>query len=516
MRIQESYDWVTLGDHPGALLSACLAARLGFKTLIVPCAPVPGPLISEGGQCLDLERNVLVGLGSTGRADGLLRTCLRKLQINHEEEDRILQREETAQVITPFKRITYSNNDSEFRYELERELGAEGVRPLEMIGALAQVEVPILGFWNALPERLTIQPDRRGKSLRVFSQSDFWKKLERGLAALGGEERRGILRRKRLAVQFQDLCAGVKQATLGGEAYNVSWMELMHVLVLARSAAGYQGGIHAFRKTLLAIAERSGADIVKDDPCEQIQTEHGRLAGIVLKGSKTQIRVGAGALGCALEHAASKMDVTGKSLFSGISSGLRLRRLKASPKARGWLFTVGLTVHTEAIPPGMADRLVWREPGAPALEIDVSLPEHYGVDEPEHRFVFLRTVLPWDSSTLAPESLRLIAARMVRKASDVMPYLDFHITRVFPDFRAGLEDFKIAYPFKAVEELPLGMRALSDRGIGSKSGIEGLFLATDESYPRLGSLGATVAALEAVAWLAHRNGKLGPWVDAGA
>ena len=106
------------------------------------------------------------------------------------------------------------------------------------------------------------------------------------------------------------------------------------------------------------------------------------------------------------------------------------------------------------------------------------------------------------------------------------------MTRIYPDFRLGGAEggpFGLAansetadeatpneltelYGFTTLEAIPDNLRMYAGKGVGSTSGIEGLFVASEESYPALGNLGPTVAALESAAWLAHQSGLAGPFV----
>jgi len=57
--------------------------------------------------------------------------------------------------------------------------------------------------------------------------------------------------------------------------------------------------------------------------------------------------------------------------------------------------------------------------------------------------------------------------------------------------------FLEAYGFVSPEFIPESLRCIEGDGIGYFSGVQGLFVASGESYPSLGSFGGTVAAIEA-------------------
>jgi hypothetical protein len=194
------------------------------------------------------------------------------------------------------------------------------------------------------------------------------------------------------------------------------------------------------------------------------------------------------------------------------------RRVVARPKPIGWRLTVALSVSSEGVPPGASVRNVWCEPGARwPLEIEVAHPDDYDQVANDHRYVFLRTVVEWDPKALASEALHRRIARMVRKASDLFPFLEYHIRSAFPDYRNGVaaleKDLELAYGFRKLEDIPEELCVAEGAGVGCFSGIPGLYLAGPESYPALGNhaggFGPLVAALEALAWFSEERRRIG-------
>ncbi len=106
---------------------------------------------------------------------------------------------------------------------------------------------------------------------------------------------------------------------------------------------------------------------------------------------------------------------------------------------------------------------------------------------------------------------RMVGARMLRQAAELIPFLEYHVVRVYPDFRAENEELSQAFGFASPDLIPENLRCLGGAGVGSRSGVEGLFVASGESFPALGSFGPSVAGLEATAWIAHRSGLPGPF-----
>ena len=191
-------------------------------------------------------------------------------------------------------------------------------------------------------------------------------------------------------------------------------------------------------------------------------------------------------------------------------------RSRTFPDPVGWKYTIALSVSDEGIVPGLTRRMIWKEADTPAVEIELAEPGEYGTRDQERKLIFLRTILPFTTESLNWEFQRMTAARMFRLASKLIPYLEFHVMKVFPDFRSDDQtELKRVYPFERLEMIPENLRSYaptdhSRKLQGASSGIEGLFISSNQSYPELGSFGPVVAGFDGVAWVAHKMGLAGP------
>jgi hypothetical protein len=195
----------------------------------------------------------------------------------------------------------------------------------------------------------------------------------------------------------------------------------------------------------------------------------------------------------------------------------------------GWQFTLSFLVRNEALNSKLCSRSIWQQNGAPPLEIEVAAPRSLTSQSPQCSTVLLRTLMPFSQESLQPEYQRGIASRMFRQACEILPYFESHVVESYPRFStptgrslfgesfgapssssSPFPDFKEVYGFSYLNQIPDQILVFSGSGRGAKSGIQGLFVASQESYPSLGTLGPTVACLESVAWLADRLGLKGP------
>jgi hypothetical protein len=522
IRLRDHYDWAVLGDHPGALLSGCLAARLGLSVLIVPLFEGASSMVSHSEQVFDPESNFLLGLGRLDRASGLLGECLIRLGIQGAESDQVLLDGALPQVLTPEARVQFSSDEAAFALEMDREFEKDNAARAGLIEALSVSSMDFAQFWLKLPERLTLVPSKTQKPGGPLTGSTHAHPLSldevrKRLTAPGVAARNWFhsahpvswAAREMRRPDFRETGAGLWYGLAGTLSADPKMEELLALMGAGRTGATFRGGMTAYRELLLRMARRLGAHIPEKAECRRIFVEAGRFVGIQVASRGNMISVGGGVLGCALSQARDRFSISGKAWN---------KKLRNSPVPSGWKFSLSLTVHKEAVPPGATRRMIWQEPDSPVLEIELADPGEYGVRDSGSHLVFLRTILPFEQKSLELPYLRLMAARMLRKATELLPFLEFHVVRIFPDFRKedagpeGQDELSEAYGFALPGLIPENLRAYATPGVGSFSGIDGLFVATGESFPELGSLGGTVAALESAAWLAHRSGLAGPFV----
>lgn len=517
-RLRDQYDWVVLGDHPGALLSAAIVAKLGLSVLVLSWKPSARVKISRTGQILDPEPNFISGASIEGDAQtissGLLKKIFDRIGLLPSELERFKAGASTPQVATPEARAHFALTPQMTERELLREFGQEAVSKTGLIEALSRCAPEMDAYWHGLPDRLTVvkTAGERGKKAGPKSTGQGCDDLRRWLlksgsaAKLGAHPRRWLKPSHRLDAigpeSFRTWCEGAWQATTQSSECPEDLPSILIGLSLVYSSAGFQGGASAYRELLLRVSRRLGAHVPDKLECRRLFVESGRLVGVQVANRGNVIGAGGAIASGLLSHLRSDLSVSGRTWPQ------RLRR-SATPK--GWRFTLALTVRRDAIPPGMGSRLVWSEPGAPVLEVHLASPADYGVSDAANRYLFLRSWLPFSEGSLRPEYQRVIAARMFRQATELLPFLESHVVRMFPDIRLeGIEQFAEAYPYADLSQIPENLVSVEGPGVDSRSGVEGLFLSSAEVYPHLGTMAAPVAALEGSAWIAHRMGLAGP------
>lgn len=156
-----------------------------------------------------------------------------------------------------------------------------------------------------------------------------------------------------------------------------------------------------------------------------------------------------------------------------------------------WRFRSEAFVHAEAIPEHLSPWLVWTEPGAPTLRLHIDRSK-----DPVK--VELSTDLPITDEYLDPVRLKQISGRMFRKLSELIPYLEFHLQKVNPDFRdmKDLEDVRALIPYSHVSQLPRDWLNYSTASQGIKTRIPRVYRCNRASMTELGFMSAWVSGMK--------------------
>ncbi len=515
-RLKDSYDWVVMGDSPGALLAGCLAARRGLSVLIAGLGPSSEVRTSKNDIPLDPESNWILGLGRGERMNGLVYQCLSEIGLSPAEGEKIKQPRGSFTMATPRMRLTLMVEHEQFVRELKRELGEVTFSKLGFAEVLRASRDAIVESWFQLPARLSDQKPAQGevrkRRPRVIPHDrvnrDLFRKLARNSKLTDRTQRSWATCGKQAwdSAPVQELAAALRTGAFGfsspvNELPDLSLIKGLEGAALASTGARFEGGVSALRAFLLNVAQRAGAQVPNEAEVSQIFVEGGRFAGVQLSHKSKMIACSGGILGCALEHALKRVSTSGSSW---------LKRPVTPPIPTGWLFTISVVARAEALPEKVSDRLIWIEGGSPGVEIEISDCEDYDYAEAGSRLIFCRTLLPFTKDSLNPRNLRLVASRMFKKLSELFPFLEFYVNSIYPDFRSSvslaLDEISEAYPYHTPSDIPESLRSYAGtRGVRTSTGIDRLYVASGESFPEWGSLGSVVAGLESLAISAQRT-----------
>ncbi len=506
-RLQENYDWIVLGDSPAALLTAALVARMGLSVLIVAEDAGKKWTVTESGQLIDLEPNFLMGLARMERLGGVVAECLSRLRQAPSEWNRLERPEVLFQAVTPHVRAGFSVQHEAFEREIRREAGAKPQVWLALSEALSITELLTHGFWRFLPERLTLRdPKTQAFPMEIpESEEALRKRLESLLEKSKPEILEWLDQRREVSQLFhsehqREWLQAWLAAILGHEIESCTPYHALQLFNMARTAVRVTGGVSAFRQSILRLAVRMGAQCISPEADSgRIFSEDGKILGVQL-GTRGSV-------------------VRGKGIAAGRDSGVVRSWMDEQPVDLfdpfvGLRVTLALSIHDGGLPQAMQFRTIWKESGAPAIEMERARPEEYGLPGGDYEVLFVRSVMPPESAAWKPEKWRTVLSRMHRQVSEVIPFLRKNEFRRFPDFEASdfvdqwVRFYGLGEPICRRELMRVPLRR--EKRKNPTPGIEGLFVFDGSHQPEWGSLGDFSYALEASAWIAHRSGLAGP------
>ncbi len=283
MRIEDNYDWLVLGNHPGALLTACMAAKLGLSVLILPLGLHLGRLRSYSGQYFDPESNFILGLGKSGEEQGLVLKCLTQLGLIPSYLFDVDINLGLPQVLTEESRFVLARAD-QLSSELYREYGEGLVQKWGLIKSLSYTEGEFLNYWQNLPKRLTLNAERKSPSEDPMTLSDLRNRLAKVLRSrdtsllnwisnkIKISEIAHLLKKEDLQAAVQGLLYGVT----GSVSRDPSLFDILHIFNLSRVGASFRGGLSNYREFLLNSTKNLGAQIPAKAECRRIFVDQGR------------------------------------------------------------------------------------------------------------------------------------------------------------------------------------------------------------------------------------------------
>ena len=237
-------------------------------------------------------------------------------------------------------------------------------------------------------------------------------------------------------------------------------------------------------QTFARLAKRLGATIVDDSECRRIFVENRRFRAFRSPEPEHDpclgLHFGREYFGIRRPH---------------VVYGHQMAREKKSPKPMGWRFTLALTVAQRSDCSWPFRRTIWKEPTAPVVEIEVADPSDYGAKQADQKLIFLRTILPFTQESLVASYQRMVAARMFRVATEIIPFLEKHVIKVYPDFRyaetasperiENADELSEVYSFAIPQVIPENLRVY-ETTTRTSTGVEGLFVAAGDLFPKLG------------------------------
>jgi len=471
------FDAVVCGADLAGLVAAALLGRRGMRVLVCGLDRAPATF-TAGGYTLSREPGLIPPPDSESVA-----RVLRELNYVQIVRRRAPALQPAFQLVLPKHRLDFGPAETIPR-ELAREFPAEIVPITQALGRLQQTSAildPILG------SDLTLPPD------------GFWERREVGrvenqlapanadlLAPLGADHpiRAGLGALAALSSGFAPVDLN---AVVQARSYDLARRGLFRL----------EGGLTALQALFLdRIGTSSGEVRDKLTPVELVM-KRGRVAGLRVRPRDETI---------GLDHLIWAGPVAGLVQICGDKASRKLKEVAAGMRPSCYRYTLCLLLRPDALPQGMAARVIAvRDPAQPLIE-DNALSITVGAEDRQRAHVPMWVECLVPAAAASGEGyLAVLRARLKERIGRILPFFERHLLVLAsphdglpPELSAAEPSLEPPEPIPATPMAPALAsdlpRALAVGMAPHATGIKNLYLASVENLPGLGREGEFVSA----------------------
>lgn len=412
----QRYDVILTGRGLAPALSGALLSGRGRRVLIVEdrAASERGPE-QEAFEREVGDSSTFLGL----EPSGLLSSLLAELRLTESCVFELC--DEVAQVLTPEFRLTISREEGELARDLRRELPEELAAPLERYLAAAKAAPIPMG--RPRPEKEHRDAGDR-KASRLLAE----------MPSAGSQ-----------TTLISSLITPLLTFCSHASPLNISTEQSIGLLALAlKGVWRVNGGESAFIDRLYEKVRENGGTVMGKSSVESLVVEDDAIKGVLLSSYEGVVYADHVVLGA--RH--------GK-IYGTLPDRMKDKNLLhdlSRVEPTHWRYSMLLSVDADGVPEGMASRVIHvADPSLPLDEENFlmirSLPATQELKRGRKTARIIASALvPFKPSSLDYEYLRRLSGRMLRQLETVMPFIDFNILQLMPDFRADVRGIKECYP----------------------------------------------------------------------
>ncbi|MBI3542918.1 MAG: hypothetical protein HY075_06565 [Deltaproteobacteria bacterium] len=490
MRLAERYDVICAGGGLSSYLCSALLAKAGKRVLVIDEEDQATARTYGDGYIFDPDFAGFTGLNDTAA----LGRSLRELGVG---TDDFRAADSVIQVLTSNYRLVFSKEAEAFEREVRREVARGHEDVFAFFDLLRRAAGSIPSFVEGALTR------GQGTTADASSWRRFWGSYYSKI-----QSDRPVALSKVLPSNGAELCENLGAAILGAMSYaaptNLGCEQSMRGLSVSLQGQGfYVGGLDALKKRLATLVLEAGGSVKRDTSVESLITESGKVVGVLLSSFEGIIRSNIVVIGSRLRRLYLTLpeNMRDPSLFRSLG--------RVVPSS--WRFTVSLTVKRSVIPIGATSSMTYVGSHQFPLEEENYLkiqiiPDGVYSSRPEGAetaTLLVTALVPYRASALDYDYLRRLGGRMIRTLAELMPFLEYNIVSLYPDFRANDAELREAYPFRGPDWLPENLMQYYVRGHRSVQDFWGpswttphtnLYFAGRSVWPSLGTYGEALAA----------------------
>ncbi len=488
MRLADHYDVICAGGGLSSYLCAALLAKRGKRVLVIDDEDQALSRRYDSGFVFDPDFATFTGLQDSA-ALGL---SLKDLGIDapFQLADAIIQ------VMTPEYRIVFSKDQVAVQTEVRRELANAGAGVGDFFGLLGRAGQEVPSFVEG-----ALAPGQ-GRTADTSAWKKFWGRYYPLI-----QSEKPVALSRGLPDGVAEVCENLGAAILGAMTYaaplNLGCEQSMRGLALCLQDHGYfSGGLEALESRMAEIVIAAGGGVKKDTRVESLIAEEGKIVGVLLSSFEGIIRSDVVVIASRLKRLYATLPV-------GMRDSTLVRNLsRVVPSS--WRFTLSVTVDRNVIPIGATSSMTYIGSYQFPLEEDNYLkiqiiPDgvYPNADTANTATLLVTALIPYRASSMDYSYLRRLGGKMLRVLSELMPFLEYNIVSLYPDFRSSEVALREAYPFRGPDWVPENLMQYYVRGHRSVQDFWGpswttahpnLYFAGRSIWPSLGLYGEALTA----------------------
>ena len=481
LRSTQTFDVLVLGSQVAGAVAGALLARRGYRVLAVEHAPLTTGYV-EGNHRLPLGPTLLPQLRHLPAAQ----TVLDELGL-WPEAGRAAQNLAGVQILEGHARLDLFIEAGRRNAEIQREFGGKAAGHARAIDALIKREEqngPIFAGHLPLPAEGAIERWRQGRAstaLQIGNAAELVTPVDHPLS-------RGLKELWRLSNNLVEQ-ESLPEPNVVSQPARAALRPLGQWL---RGLCHFPGGEAGLAALLRRRIEASGGTVLSGEGAvvEELIVEGGRIAAIKLLDSPNQYRA-------RTVVAALDSDSLRELIPAGARQGRWTHGLEAV-RTRSQLVTLNLIIPAGGLPPGLAEAAVGLPAGQGRSFFFQVIPAERvsGPTPAGEKLVTLCMQVPPQSLGAGEEAVRKLIQELRRNAELFLPFLGHHVAlESSPQLSAhdAGGTTRRLHPRLEIARL----RQLGVTGLGPRSVLKNVVLASHEVLPGLGLEGQFLSGLGA-------------------
>ncbi len=490
----ERYDVIATGRGLSTALASALLAQSGKKVLLVEDKDRHDLFADMSIDPLD-GSEVILGL----KSGYILKQALERLGLSESIEEILEPTAEVAQIVSSRYRVTLSQDWDALCADLKREFSADEsgliMRYLRHLIEKQDDGAPVVNDIHTVGH----------SSARAVSKwRSYYGKLSEEYAKKVTDT--NIMKYSLSARTIEEILSPVVAFNSYVTPSNLNVEQCVrHCSIAFDGMWRIKGGMLTLLDKFYTIIENYGGSIKRNATVRSLVTEDHKITGVLLSSHEGVVFADNILLGA--RHRQVYAETTGKLKDANLTYDLS--RVEPSH----WRYSIKISVNKDSLPAGLSNNsILVSDPTLPLEEENYIMvrtfhPKAHIDSADEVVSQLLVTVLvPLTSTRLDYTYLRRLSGRVLRRLEGFLPFIDFNVIDMMPDFRKSEEQIREYYPEDQQQNIPERLHQYYVRGGKEAQALDALTVSTPHSnlyfcgrliWPSLGTYGEALSGWKA-------------------